>query len=343
MDKLILPSGYKTNMTIRQTQKAIKFIKDDFEINLAKNLKLERISAPLFLPSNSGLNDDLGGIERAISFDIPGAGENVQIVHSLAKWKRYILSKYKYSCGEGIYADMNAIRSEENLDNIHSAYVDQWDWELVISKTDRNIDMLKKVVKIIYGTLLQTHNNVYNSYLLPKFNDDLRPPVIFPPQITFITTQQLLNEFPSMTVKERENAVTKRYGAVFLMQIGAKLSNGKVHDNRAPDYDDWMLNGDILIWYPLLGMSLELSSMGIRVDGDKLRLQLYATGCEERMSLTFHKMLLNGCLPYTIGGGIGQSRLCMLLLNRAHIGEVQASIWPESMVKQCAEMNIKFL
>ncbi|MDD4493736.1 MAG: aspartate--ammonia ligase [Eubacteriales bacterium] len=333
---LLLPDGYKSFLTVRETEKAIKRIKDHFERELASFLNLERVSAPLFVMPKSGLNDNLNGIERPVAFDISGInGEIVEVVHSLAKWKRLALEKYGFMTGEGLYTDMDAIRRDEELDNLHSIYVDQWDWELVIDKCDRTIDKLKDIVKRIYKALRSTEEYVSEMYpgagrLLPK-------------EISFITSQELEDKYPHLSPKERENAETRDKGALFVMQIGKTLKSGKKHDGRAPDYDDWDLNGDILVWYPLLEIAMELSSMGIRVDEEALQKQLESSGCLDRKELEFHKLLLEGKLPYTAGGGIGQSRLCMYLLRKAHVGEVQASVWPEEMIEQCSKASIELL
>lgn len=335
LTKLKLPEGYRAKYNIRDTERAIKLIKDTFESELAKALHLERISAPLFVRPESGLNDDLNGVERPVAFDVPDADAHVQIVHSLAKWKRFALRTYAFGPGEGLYTDMNAIRRDEEMDNLHSIYVDQWDWELVIDKLDRNSAILKAIVGKIYGALRITEEKLNAAF--PKCERFL------PKEITFVTTQELEDRYPELTAKERENEIAKECGAVFLMQIGDKLKGGEKHDGRAPDYDDWSLNGDILIWFDALDCALEISSMGIRVDEEALKSQLKKAGCEERAEMPFHKSLLAGELPYTIGGGIGQSRLCMLLMQKAHIGEVQSSIWPADMEKACAEHGIYLL
>jgi aspartate--ammonia ligase len=333
---LIIPENYDPHLTVRETQEAIKYIRDTFQKEFGKEMHLERISAPLFVEKSSGLNDDLNGVERPVAFDIKDIpGETIEVVHSLAKWKRMALKRYGFQPGEGLYTNMNAIRRDEELDNLHSCYVDQWDWEKVITKEQRNEETLKETVRTIWTVIKHMEHEVWYKY--PQAVNHL------PEDIFFITTEELEALYPDKTPKERENAITKEHGCVFLMKIGDKLANGEPHDGRAPDYDDWQLNGDILYWYPLLGCALEISSMGIRVSEESLAEQLKKAGCEERRSLTFHKMLLNGELPYTIGGGIGQSRLCMLLLNRAHVGEVQASLWPEEMRKVCEENNIILL
>lgn len=333
---MILPGNYKSSLDGRETERAIKFIKDTFQHEIISALNLQRISAPLFVRPETGLNDNLNGVERPVSFDAPCiGGATLEIVHSLAKWKRMTLGKYNFQPGEGLYTDMNAIRRDEEVDNLHSMYVDQWDWEAVINKEDRNIETLKMFVRKIYRAMKSTMARVHQKYpeLASNFADD----------ITFMTTQELENMYPDDTPKERENKLLREKKAVFLMQIGKTLASGERHDGRAPDYDDWELNGDILVYYPLLDISYELSSMGIRVDEDSLTAQIKAAGCEERLSMDFHKKLLNKELPYTIGGGIGQSRLCMFMLNKAHIGEVQASVWPDEMIKECKENGINLI
>jgi len=334
--RLIIPEDYKPKLGIRETEKAIKLIKDIFERELAEALNLERVSAPLFVRPESGLNDNLNGVERPVTFDVKAVnGSNVEIVHSLAKWKRMALSRYNFSIGEGLYTDMNAIRRDEDLDNLHSIYVDQWDWEKVIRREDRTIETLKNIVRQIFKALKNTENKICSVY--PAL-DKLLPDDIF-----FITTQELEDMYPEAPIKERENLIAREKGAVFIMQIGGTLKSGIKHDGRAPDYDDWMLNGDIVLWYPVLNIAFEVSSMGIRVDENSLLNQLKLAGCEERLELQFHRDLLDGKLPFTVGGGIGQSRLCMYLLNKAHIGEVQASIWPDDMINECKKGNIMLL
>ncbi len=334
--KLILPENYDPRLSVRETEAAIKYIRDTFQKEFGREMNLERISAPLFVRRDSGLNDDLNGVERPVSFDLKGIGrETVEVVHSLAKWKRMALARYGFSVGEGLYTNMNAIRRDEELDNLHSCYVDQWDWEKVIRYEDRNEETLKSVVRQIFKVIKHMEHEVWYKY--PQAVKKL------PDEITFVTTEELLERYPLLTPRERENAITREYGCVFLMHIGDTLSDGKPHDGRAPDYDDWHLNGDILFWYDLLDCALEISSMGIRVDEESLRLQCEKAGCSDRLRLPFHQMLLNGELPYTIGGGIGQSRLCMLLLDRAHIGEVQASEWPDEMRAACEERRIHLL
>ena len=334
---LILPNNYSSPLDLRTTQAAIKFVKDTFQLNLSAALNLQRVSAPLFVRPETGLNDNLNGIERPVSFDAPSVGgKDLEIVQSLAKWKRMTLGRYKFNDGEGLYTDMNAIRrDEESLDNIHSMYVDQWDWEMVISKQQRNEQTLIDVVKKIYHSIRVTALAVNSKY--PGINCDL------PEDIAFVTSQELLDMYPDLSAKEREYRITKEKKAVFIMKIGKVLSNGEKHDGRAPDYDDWELNGDILVYYPLLDIALELSSMGVRVDEIALMEQCKAAGTVDRLELEFHKAILNKKLPYSLGGGIGQSRLCMLMLNKAHIGEVQSSVWSEDMIQQCLDNNIELI
>lgn len=334
--KLILPEHYDPKLTVRQTQEAIKYIRDTFQKEFGREMNLERISAPLFVTRSSGLNDNLSGVERPVSFDMAAIPEEtVEVVQSLAKWKRMALLEYGFQPGEGLYTNMNAIRRDEELDNLHSCYVDQWDWEKVITREDRTEETLKETVRTIFKIIKHMQHEVWYKY--PEAVRHL------PKDVTFITTQELEDRYPALTPKERENAITKEYGCVFLMKIGEKLKSGEPHDGRAPDYDDWSLNGDILFWFDHLQCALEISSMGIRVDEKSLDEQLKKTGCDDRRTLPYHKMLLNGELPYTIGGGIGQSRLCMLLLDRAHVGEVQASLWSEDMKQICKEHNIFLL
>lgn len=333
---LILPEGYDPRLSVRETQSAIKYIRDTFQKEFGKEMNLERISAPLFVEKSSGLNDNLSGVERPVQFDILGIkDETVEVVQSLAKWKRMALKEYGFQPGEGLYTNMNAIRRDEKLDNLHSCYVDQWDWERVITKEERNEETLKDTVRTIFKVIKHMEHEVWYKY--PQAVK------ILPDQVTFITSQELEDRYPGKTPKERENLITKEYGCVFLMKIGGELKSGEPHDGRAPDYDDWELNGDILFWFDQLDCALEISSMGIRVDEKALEEQLKKAGCEDRKSLPYHRMLLNGELPYTIGGGIGQSRLCMLLLDRVHVGEVQASIWPEEMRRVCKEHKIFLL
>ena len=333
---LIIPQGYQSALDIRETEVAIKKVKDFFEKALAANLNLTRVSAPLFVDPDSGLNDNLNGVERPVSFDIKEqSGFNAEVVHSLAKWKRYALKEYGFSNGEGLYTDMNAIRRDETTDNIHSIFVDQWDWEKIISKEDRTLDTLKSVVRDVYKTLRKTEMYMAIQY---DYIEEILPKEIF-----FITSQELLDMYPDKTPKEREYLITKEKKAVCLMQIGDKLGNGEPHDGRAPDYDDWALNADILVYYPVLDIALELSSMGIRVDKDALLSQLKKAGCEERASLPYQQAVINGELPFTIGGGIGQSRICMFFLRKAHIGEVHVSLWPKEMQEEAAKGGIPLL
>ncbi len=334
--KLTIPEHYNPVLSVRQTQEAIKYIRDTFQYEFGKEMNLLRISAPLFVEKRSGLNDDLNGIEEPVHFTMKDIGkERIEVVHSLAKWKRMALKKYGFQLHEGLYTNMNAIRKDEELDNLHSAYVDQWDWEKILSKEERTENVLKQHVRTIFKVIKHMEHEVWYKY--PQAVNHL------PDEIHFITTQELLDMYPTYTAKERENAITKKLGCVFIMKIGDKLSNGEKHDGRAPDYDDWQLNGDILFWYEPLQCALEISSMGIRVDEDSLVEQLRKEGKEERLQLPFHRAILEQKLPYTIGGGIGQSRLCMLLLKKAHIGEVQASIWPEEMIEECYKNNIQIL
>lgn len=345
MSQLIHPKNYKALLDMHKTEQGIKLIKDFFQQNLATELRLRRVTAPLFVMQGLGINDDLNGIERPVTFPIKDLGDRkAEVVHSLAKWKRLTLADYKIPTGHGIYTDMNAIRADEELDNLHSLYVDQWDWEAVINKEDRTIAFLKDVVERIYAAIRRTE------YLVCETYDSIKP--FLPQKIHFVHSEDLLQMYPDMTPKEREDAICKKYGAVFVIGIGGNLSDGKKHDGRAPDYDDWStvsedgyagLNGDILIWYPVLERSFELSSMGVRVDKAALLRQLEIEGEEEREKLYFHQRLLNGELPLSIGGGIGQSRLCMVLLHKAHIGEIQASIWPESMRKKCRELGMPLI
>ncbi|MCQ2426814.1 MAG: aspartate--ammonia ligase [Clostridia bacterium] len=333
---IYIPEGYKSGLTARQTQIAIKKIKDFFQTDLANQLNLRRVSAPLFVSRASGLNDGLNGWERPVGFDISDIpGEDFEIVQSLAKWKRMALGRYGFAVGEGLYTDMNAIRRDEETDNIHSVFVDQWDWEKVIAKSDRTRETLHTTVKYIYDALRQTENYIADDY---GFIGHL-----LPEKVTFVTSRELEEKYPDKTPKEREYIAAKEYGAIFLEQIGGALKNGKPHDGRAPDYDDWELNGDLMVYYPILDMALELSSMGIRVDEDALLRQLAIAGCPEKAELPFHKALLNGELPYTIGGGIGQSRMCMFFLHKCHIGEVQASCWPADVVAACREKGVFLL
>ena len=335
MSKLFIPENYEPKMDLYRTQKAISFIKRTFEDRLADALNLKRVSAPLFVTEASGLNDNLNGYERPVTFDIPAAGETAQVVHSLAKWKRQALRDYNFYVGYGLYTDMNAIRRDEDLDNVHSIYVDQWDWEKVITREERTLDYLKETVQKIVNVICATSTLLKVDF--PEFAVDLKR------EVFAITSSELEDMYPDLTPKERENAITKEHGTVLIMQIGGKLKSGKPHDGRAPDYDDWALNGDILFYNERLDRALEISSMGIRVDEESLARQLRERGCEDRRELPFHKMLLGGELPLSIGGGIGQSRLCMLMIGSAHIGEVQASIWDDETLRLCKEAGIKLL
>lgn len=336
MKNLMIPENYKSDLNLHDTQVAIKTVKDFFQKTLSERLNLLRVSAPLFVTPDSGLNDNLNGVERPVSFGIREQNDaQAEIVHSLAKWKRYALKKYGFTYGEGLYTDMSAIRRDEDTDNIHSIYVDQWDWEKIIKKEERTVETLQNVVRTVYKALKKTEKYMSIEY---DYIEEILPKEIF-----FITTQELEDMYPGCTPKEREYKIAKLKGAVFIMQIGGALASGEKHDGRAPDYDDWTLNGDIIVYYPVLDIALELSSMGIRVDENALLRQLETAGCPERAELPFQKAVLNHEVPYTIGGGIGQSRLCMLLLDRAHIGEVQASIWPAEMKKVCKEHKIYLL
>ena len=336
MAKLCIPKDYKSDLNLYETQVAIKTVKDFFQTMLAERLQLLRVSAPLFVDPASGLNDNLNGVERPVTFDIKYQNaREAEIVHSLAKWKRYALKKYGFHAGEGLYTDMNAIRRDEEPDNIHSIYVDQWDWEKIITKEERNIETLKSTVRILYKILRKTEKYMSIQY---DYIEELLPHDIF-----FVTTKELEEMFPDNTPKEREYYITKAKKAVCIMQIGDKLENGKPHDGRAPDYDDWAMNADILVYYPVLDIALELSSMGVRVDREALLSQLEKAGCPERAELPFQKAVINDELPYTIGGGLGQSRICMFLLRKAHIGEVQCSLWPEDFMKEAAELGIELL
>jgi len=336
MERLVIPKGYKSPQSIKETEVAIKEVKDYFERALADALQLKRVSAPLFVTPESGLNDNLNGVERPVAFGIKEQDDRmVEIVHSLAKWKRMALGSYGFEKGEGLYTDMSAIRRDEETDNIHSIYVDQWDWEKIIDKSERNVETLKETVFRIYMAIKQTEYYICGKY---HFMDPF-----LPNEISFVTTQELEDRYPDKTPKERENLIAKERGAVFLMQIGGALNSGERHDGRAPDYDDWTLNGDIIVYYPVLDMALELSSMGIRVDEDALKKQLEIAGCPERAELPFQKAILEKKLPYTIGGGIGQSRICMFFLHRAHIGEVQSSIWPEDVIEEARSKGVNIL
>ena len=345
MSKLYIPDGYKAALDLKQTELAIKQIKDFFLRSFSTELRLRRVTAPLFVLRGLGLNDDLNGVERPVSFPIKDMDEAVaEVVHSLAKWKRVTLAEYRVAPGYGIITDMNAIRADEELDNLHSIYVDQWDWERTMTAGQRNLDFLKDIVRRIYNTILRTEFYICETY--PQLK------AFLPEEIHFIHSEELLQMYPGKTAKEREDLICQRYGAVFIIGIGDRLSNGEPHDNRAPDYDDWStpnadgykgLNGDLLIWYPILGRSVELSSMGIRVDHDALLRQLELQGKSDRLGLYFHRRLLEGTLPLSIGGGIGQSRLCMILLHKAHVGETQSSIWPEDMRTRCREAGMPLI
>lgn len=336
MEHLITPSGYRSALSIRETEIAIKMVKDYFERVLSEELNLTRVSAPLFVQPETGLNDNLNGVERPVSFGIKEQNDkNVEIVHSLAKWKRQALQRYGFHSGEGLYTDMNAIRRDEDTDNIHSLFVDQWDWEKIISKEERNVETLKHTVQKVYAALKKTEDYIASQYNYIE--------AFLPADIFFITSQELEDMYPELNPKEREHKIARLKGAVFIMQIGDKLNSGQKHDGRAPDYDDWALNGDIIVYYPVLDIGLELSSMGIRVDEDSLASQLKKAECTERAELPFQKAILNKELPYTIGGGIGQSRICMFYLRKAHIGEVQSSIWPEEIMNQATEHGIPLL
>ena len=332
----ILPEGYKSKLSLIETELAIKLVKDTFERQLAASLNLIRVSAPLFVRPSTGLNDNLSGIERPVGFDVLDLDEEVQIVQSLAKWKRMALHRYGFENGRGLYTDMNAIRRDETLDCLHSVYVDQWDWELIIDRQDRNPAFLQKIVRKIMAALYHTQTLLCQSF--PALG-----PILSEEAVTFLSSQELEDIYPDLTPFERECAITKKYGAVFLSQIGASLRSGKPHDGRAPDYDDWSLNGDILVWNPVLGRAFEISSMGIRVDEASLAAQLKISGCENRRDMPYHKLLLEGKLPLTVGGGIGQSRICMLMLHKAHIGEVQVSEWPSDVLEECAAQGVVLL
>ena len=329
-------NNYKSVLNVRETQDAIKLIRDKFQKELGLQLNLERISAPLFVEKSSGLNDDLNGVERPVSFDMKDFKDDpIEVVHSLAKWKRTALKKYGFQPHEGLYTNMNAIRRDEDLDNLHSAYVDQWDWEKVILREERTEEMLKETVRTIVKVIKHIEHEVWYKYPHSVYH--------LPDDVTFISSQELLDMYPDMTGKERENAIAKKYGCVFLTQIGGVLSNGQRHVGRAPDYDDWQLNGDLLYWYEPLNCALEISSMGIRVDAASLKEQCEKANCTDRLSLPYHQAVLNDDLPFTIGGGIGQSRLCMMLLGKVHIGEVQASLWSNEILEECRQKNIPLL
>ena len=335
MSKVIIPAGYHTPLPNYEMQRAIEFIKSNFQVNLSNALNLRRVSAPLFVDVNSGLNDNLNGYERPVKFDIPDVGVDAVVVHSLAKWKRLALKQYGFHPGKGLYTDMNAIRRDEEVDNIHSIYVDQWDWEKVITREDRTVEYLKQTVRAIVQAVCETSEavNVAFPSIRMKLDRD----------VYILTTQELEDMYPDLTPKQREDAICRKHHSVFLMQIGKTLSSGNKHDGRAPDYDDWELNGDILMWNPILERAFEISSMGIRVDEEAMARQLKAAECEDRAELPFHKALLSGKLPLTIGGGIGQSRLCMLMLGTCHIGEVQVSLWDDNTLQICREAGIEIL
>ncbi len=335
MSLMKLPGSYKSEMNIIETEIAIKEVKDYFERAIANELNLTRVSAPLYVKPETGLNDNLNGVERPVAFDIKDVGCNVEIVHSLAKWKRFALKNYGFKAGEGLYTDMYAIRRDEETDNLHSLYVDQWDWERIIEKRERTYNTLISMVNHVYTAIKSTED-----YLAAKY-DFLTP--ILPNNITFISTQELEDAYPNLSPKEREYEYVKKYGAIFLTQIGDKLASGKPHDGRAPDYDDWKLNGDIIVYYPVLDCAFEISSMGIRVDAEALAEQLKKCGCEERAEMQFQKMVLNDELPFTVGGGIGQSRICMYFLRKAHIGEVQSSVWKDEDIEECKKEGIQLL
>ncbi len=335
MSKTYIPEGYRAKLSVYETQRAIDYIKRYFQRSLAKALHLKRVSAPLFVATDSGLNDNLSGVERPVAFDIPGVGKDAQVVHSLAKWKRLALREYEFYVGNGLYTDMNAIRRDEEPDNIHSIYVDQWDWEKVIDRSMRNEEYLRNAVTAIVNAICDTNEALQDEF--PVLNCKIER------NVSFITTAELEDLYPDLTPNERENAYVKEHRTTFLMQIGTKLKNGKPHDSRAPDYDDWSLNGDILVWNDVLGRVFELSSMGIRVDAESLARQLEISGCQDRAQLPFHKMLLADELPLTMGGGIGQSRLCMLMMQNAHIGEVHVSLWDPETKRICKEHGVRLL
>ncbi len=335
MNKTIIPEGYRPVLDAYDTQRAIAYIKQTFQDEFSSALNLKRVSAPLFVTQESGLNDNLNGYERPVSFDVPAVGTEVQVVHSLAKWKRLALKRYRFSVGNGLYTDMNAIRRDEELDNIHSIYVDQWDWEKIITKENRNLDYLKLIVRAIVKAICNTNDRLHVRF--PQLRVELSP------DVSFVTTQELEDMYPDLTGSQRESAYLKEHPTACIMQIGGALHSGKPHDGRAPDYDDWNLNCDIFFWDDVLGRALEISSMGIRVDSEALDHQLSIAGCDDRRELPFHKMLLNNELPLTIGGGIGQSRLSMLMMGCAHIGEVQSSVWDAYTVKVCEEAGVPLL
>ena len=331
---MIIPVNYDARLSIRETNIAIKYIKDLFEATLARALNLTRVSAPMFVFPETGLNDNLSGIERPVSFEVPFVGRRVEVIHSLAKWKRAALKQYGFSVHEGLYTDVNAIRRDEDLDNTHSIYVDQWDWEKIIRREDRNLDMLKDTARQIFGVFKHVEELLCKKYAWAP---------VLPDELFCLTTEELVQAYPGISPKEREREITKAHGAVFLMQIGDKVGEEDRHDSRAPDYDDWSLNGDIIFYYPMLDCAFEVSSMGVRVDSAALQSQIKKAACEDRMALPFHQAVLNDKLPLTIGGGLGQSRICMYLLGKAHIGEVQAAIWPEEMEESCAKAGILLL
>ena len=335
MNHVIIPKGYKPLLDEYDTQRAIAYIKQTFQSELSSALNLKRVSAPLFVTEASGLNDNLSGTERPVAFDVPAIGAEAQVVHSLAKWKRLALKRYNFSVGNGLYTDMNAIRRDEELDNFHSIYVDQWDWEKIITRDNRNLDYLKLIVSAIVDALCNTNNRLQVHF--PQLHANISR------EVSFITSQALEDLYPDLTPVERENAYVREHRTAFIMQIGGALCSGKPHGNRAPDYDDWQLNGDLILWDDTTDCALEISSMGIRVDAKSLDEQLTISGCEHRRALPFHQMLLHDELPLTIGGGIGQSRLCMLLMGSAHIGEVQSSIWDEETMRICEENGIRLL
>ncbi len=335
MSNTIIPEGYRSTLSLYDTQNAIGKVKRGFEDRLSAALNLKRVSAPLFVDPKSGLNDDLNGVERPVTFDIKETGTEAQVVHSLAKWKRMALHRYDFHPGKGLYTDMNAIRRDEDMDNLHSIYVDQWDWEKVLPEARRNEEYLRATVTAIVDAMCDTYNMLQVDYDLPEG--------LMSRDVHFITTQALEDQYPALTPKQREDALAKEHGTAFLMQIGGVLNSGQKHDGRAPDYDDWSLNGDILVWNPVLGRAIELSSMGIRVDAETLDAQLTTAGCDDRRALPFHKMLLAGELPLTIGGGIGQSRLCLHMLGKAHIGEVQCSLWDDESRAACEKAGIILL
>ena len=335
MNKIFIPENYKSPFDVYRTQKAISFVKKTFQEKLSGALNLKRVSAPLFVTESSGLNDNLNGYERPVSFDIPAVGESAEVVHSLAKWKRQALAEYHFYVGNGLYTDMNAIRRDEELDNIHSIYVDQWDWERVITESERTLEYLIKTARDIVECICDTHEDMKKSF--PEVTHTLNR------EMFYITTQELEDEFPTLTPEEREYEIVKRHGTVLVMKIGGKLKSGTTHGGRAPDYDDWELNGDIIFYDAVIDRALEISSMGIRVDKESMLRQLKERGCEERLALPFHKKLVSGELPLSIGGGIGQSRLCMLMMGSAHIGEVQSSVWDKATIDACSAAGIRLL